>query len=209
MTMQEMLDRPFTPGTTGWSVADLGDPEIGQLWEQGRFEIIEGVLTTVPPAYFDGTSARQRLLFQIMTHLHQQRDKGLVATDAHVVLSSSRVVRVDAVYMTADECRRQKEVNAKEGNVELPYGRLLIPPTLVIESLSIGHESHDEKTKRRWYAEFGIPNYWLFNPYRRTLRCLTLRGEEYVTDCEGKDDAELRPRLLPGLTLKLGDVWVS
>ena len=207
--MQETLDRPFTPGTTGWTVDDLSDPEVGRLWEQGRYEIIEGVLTTMPPAYFDGTSPLQELIFSVMAHCRSRGDKGRFATDAHLVLSPSRVVRVDAVYLTADEMRRQKELNADSGDPKVPFGRLLLPPTLVIESLSIGHESHDETTKCRWYAEFRIPNYWLFNPYRRTLRCLALQGGEYVTDCEGKDNAELRPGLFPGLMLKLSDVWVS
>ena len=56
------LIRRFEPGTTGWSADDLDDPEIERLWFQGAYEIVEGVLTKMPPAYFDGSIAVQRLV---------------------------------------------------------------------------------------------------------------------------------------------------
>lgn len=38
-------DKPFEPGTTGWTAADLDDPRIEREWFRGRYEIVEGVLT--------------------------------------------------------------------------------------------------------------------------------------------------------------------
>ena len=49
--------RPFLPGTTGWTASDLDDPQIERLWFSGRYEIVEGVLTSMPPAYLAGGSA--------------------------------------------------------------------------------------------------------------------------------------------------------
>ena len=56
------LPRPFRVGTTGWTAADLDDPRIERLWERGAYEIVEGVLTKMTPAYFDGSVARQSLI---------------------------------------------------------------------------------------------------------------------------------------------------
>lgn len=54
MTPTGTSSRPFEPGTTGWTVHDLDDPEIERQWFEGRYEIVEGVLTKMPPAYFTG-----------------------------------------------------------------------------------------------------------------------------------------------------------
>ena len=85
--------------------------------------------------------------------------------------------------------------------------RILVPPTLVIESLSPGHEAHDRRTKRKWYAEFGVPNYWLFDPFARSMECLMLESGTYRVDRHARGDDELRPSLFPGLVVPLGEVW--
>lgn len=62
-------------------------------------------------------------------------------------------------------------------------------------------------TKRRWYAEFGISNYWLLNPYKRSLECLVLEGASYRTDVAGHNDDTVRPVLFRPLAIKLGALW--
>ena len=89
----------------------------------------------------------------------------------------------------------------------LRFGRLLVPPTLVVESVSVGHEDHDEETKRRWYAEVRVPNYWLLNPYQRSLECLVLKGDHYQIDQAGRGRERLRPKLFPGLVILMGGLW--
>ena len=78
---------------------------------------------------------------------------------------------------------------------------------LVIESVSPGHESHDQETKRNWYAEFGVQNYWLLSVFDRSLQCLFLEDGDYAVDCTGTGDAVLTPKLFPGLRLPLAEVW--
>ena len=84
-----------------------------------------------------------------------------------------------------------------------------VAPTLVIESMSIGHEDHDRETKRGWYAELKVPNYWLLNPYARSLECLVLVKDEYRRDAWGRENEQVCPSLFPGLTIPLADIWVG
>ena len=57
----EALHREFKPGTTGWSIDDLDDPEIERLWTGGRFEMVEGVLAEMAAPYFNcGLALRSR-----------------------------------------------------------------------------------------------------------------------------------------------------
>ncbi len=197
----------FEPGTTGWTVDDLNDPEIERQWFAGRFEIVEGVLTTMPPAYFDGSFPMGRLIRIVERHLDRKSLPGDFANEVDFVLARRRVARVDVAFLTPEDSQRQEKANAERGRRKLKYGRLLVPPTLVIESISMGHEAHDEETKLQWYEQFGVPNYWLLNAYAKTLRCLVLDNGKYRVDQEGSDGAELRPSLFPGLVISLKDLW--
>lgn len=44
--------RIFEPGTLGWSADDLAYLEFRRLWAEGSYEIVDGVLTIMPAAYF-------------------------------------------------------------------------------------------------------------------------------------------------------------
>lgn len=202
--------REFIPGTTGWTVDDLDDPEIERAWFQGRYEIVEGVLAVMAPAYFDGSSSLQQLLFRIQNHLDSKKMNWKMGTEVDLILGKRRLPVVDAVFLSPDDQEKQKAAHVKTGKrKQLKYGRILIPPTLVIESISAGHEAHDRETKRRWYAEAGIPNYWLLDAMERSLECLILGGADYRTDQSGRNSDELRPAMFPGLIIRLDQIWAE
>jgi Uma2 family endonuclease len=188
-------------------VDDLRDPHIAPLWEAGHYEIVEGVLTVMPPAYFDASHAVGRLVRVVEQHLERTGTPGEFSYEVDLVISPQRVARVDVVFTTPQDLTRQREVNAESGEPELTYGRLLVPPTLIVECVSKGHERHDRVTKRRWYEEFGVPNYWVFDAYQRRLECLMMRSGRYEVDVVGQGDDELRPQLFGGLILPLARLW--
>jgi len=197
--------RPFEPGTTGWTARDLDDPEIERQWSDGRYEIVEGVLTTMAPAYFVGGKSLLRLISRVVLHIGERA--GSFATEVEIVLDEDRVVRADAAFLTPAEEQRQQQAALAAGRKDPVRTRILIPPTLIIECVSPGHEKHDDRTKRRWYAEFGVRNYWLLDPFKRTLKCLIYRDGAFHDDTAGQGNDELCPSLFPGLVLHLGEIW--
>jgi Uma2 family endonuclease len=197
------------PGTTGWTVDDLDNPRIESRWVHGRYEIIQGVLTTMPAAYFEGSVAITKLIFAVMSRLRATNTRGEFATELDIVIDPARVVKGDAAFLSPDDRRRQGEAAAAAGRADVRRTRILIPPTLVIESVSPGHELHDEQTKRRWYAEFGVRHYWILNAFERTLRCLSLRGAAYAEGGAGRESDLVRPSTFPGLVIRLADVWAE
>jgi Uma2 family endonuclease len=200
--------RRFEPGTTGWSAEDFDDPEFVSQWEAGRYEIVEGVLTKMSPPDYFGNRRLQWLTRLIERHLDATGTPGSFAQDVDVILSNGRIVRADAVFMTPrDEQARKDAVTAVPAGKEQSR-RLRVPPTLIIESVSEGHESHDRRTKRRWYAEFRVPHYWIIDTEHRCIECLVLDGGEYRLEQSLSGDAELRPLLFPGLAIPLKQVWV-
>jgi hypothetical protein len=206
----EAIHREFIPGTTGWTVDDLDDPEIERLWVAGRYEIVEGVLTLMPAAYYDGGFALKRLVRMVDDHALTLGLGDGFSTEVDLILNKRRLPVVDAVFLSPDDRTKQKAAHAATGKRKtLKYGRILIPPTLIIESISPGHEAHDRVTKRRWYAEAKVPNYWLLDAMQRSLECLVLDGNDYRVDQSGQESAELRPSMFPGLVIPLARLWVE
>jgi len=199
--------RKFVPGTIGWTADDLDDPRIERAWLSGCYEIVEGVLTYMAAAHFDGGGALVELITIVKSHLRQQGIGGKFAVEADVVLNQMRVPRVDAVYLSADLLRQQQALNAASRRPRGKYGRVRVPPTLAVESVSPGHEAHDRKTKRRWYAEAGVPHYWLVDAFAKSLECLVLEGSAYRTEQLGHGADEVKPSLFPGLVIRLAELW--
>jgi Uma2 family endonuclease len=208
MTTPATRTKVFEPGTTGWRAADLNDPEIDRLWNQGAYEIVEGVLTVMPPAYHDGTRPLAKLRRLVERHLDRQRIEGEFTHEDDFVVGGRRVARVDMMFMSPEDERRQEEANAEGGRLpHLRFGRILVPPTLIVESISLGHQDHDRDTKRQWYADAKVPHYWILDAYERTLECLVLREGRFDVDQAGRNADELRPALFPGLVVPLADLW--
>ena len=204
----ELDQRELAVGTTGWTAEDLDDPVIEKFWLAGRYEIVEGVLTQVAAAaYLDGTGALTKLVSILNSHIEATGVGGMIAQETDVVLESMRVVRVDAVYLGADALRTQETMNAKSRRKRGKYGRVRVTPSLIIESVSPGHEAHDRKTKRRWYAEAQVPHYWLLDAFSKSLECLVLAGADYRAEQVARDAEEVRPSLFAQLVIPLAKLW--
>ncbi len=143
--MAEVLTTPkkFEPGTLGWTAGDLDDPRVEAEWVRGRYEIVEGVLTTMPAAYFEGGMAVQNLIYLLESHLRPQGIRGGFAAEVDIIIDAARVVRADAVFLSRQAKDRQREAAIAAGRADLRRTRILVPPTPVIESISPGHERHD------------------------------------------------------------------
>src|SRR2546421_10426450 len=101
--------KPFEPGTTGWTASDLDDPAIGGEWFRGRYEIVEGVLTKMPPAYFTGGESLFKLMVRVNRHCEAHGPAGSFATEVDIVIDEPRVAVSDAVFLTPEQRTRQDE----------------------------------------------------------------------------------------------------
>lgn len=194
-------------GTIGWSVSDLDDPEISALWERGRYEIVDGVLAVMPPAYFRGGSVVIRLQFALHAYFLSRKIRAEYAGEADIAISESRVVRGDCAVVAGADLPKFQALKFSTPNTDWRDHALILPPTIVIESISRGHERHDRVTKRQWYADFGIPNYWMVDAYTQSLECLKLINGEYQMDATGRARDIVRPTAFSGLEIELDEIW--
>ncbi len=107
--------RRFKVGTTGWTADDVDDPRFAGDWEYGRYEIIEGVLATMPAAFFDGVLPVGRLQKLLVVHLHLTNQPGDFTPGVDVIVGRQRVARPDLIFTTPDDQRRQAEANQRRG----------------------------------------------------------------------------------------------
>lgn len=213
MTTAPVTERKrFASGTTGWTAADLDDPYLEAVWEKRHYEIVEGVLARMPSAHYNSSVALGRLIQVLLPVLQTSDPDAVIPGEVDVIVGDRRVPRVDALYLSPQDRERQKQLNARHGRgtrKQLSYGRILVPPTLIIESLSRGHEDHDRVTKRAWFAEMRVPNYWLLNYFDQSLECLVLEGADYRVDAAGRGDQHVRPNAFPPLVIPLAKLWAD
>lgn len=78
---------------------------------------------------------------------------------------------------------------------------------LVLEVVSSDDPNRDLITKRREYAEAGIPEYWIVNPMRRTITVLALDGNAYREHGTFRRGDTATSSLIPTLAIAVGDVF--
>jgi Uma2 family endonuclease len=202
-------DPVLQPGTVGWTAEDLIDPSLRRQWEAGRFEIVDGVLTVMPPAFYVGGNVVDNLKRVLCAYCDARQMRVSTSSETHIVVNGVRVAMADGVAVLGEQLAKLDSLVFDPPGTTWKHHPLTVPPTIVIESVSEGHEAHDRVTKRRWYADLGVPNYWIVDGYARTLECLRLSpdGQSYDVDASGKGDDVLAPTAFPGLTIPLRWVW--
>jgi Uma2 family endonuclease len=135
--------------------------------DRNRYELIEGELFVAPAP----NTEHQRKAFRLSRILadHAERhDLGEVFIAPYdVVLDDSTVLEPDIMFVSKS---RQSIVTAAciEG-----------APDLVVEVLSDSSRTIDRFVKRDRYAEFGVPEYWLLEPFEPRIEILRLEGRKY------------------------------
>ena len=80
-------------------------------------------------------------------------------------------------------------------------------PDLVIEILSPATAERDRTYKKVLYARYGVSEYWIVDPGKKTIEVLTLKKEGYKTFRLYKKTDTLTSPLLLGLNIKLTEVF--
>jgi Uma2 family endonuclease len=206
--MPQLLDhRPFAPGTTGWTLDDLNDPTIQRSWSEGRYELVDGVLTMMAPQGLHGVGPLSWLRRIIERHVDRTGQGGIVHHEVDLHLRHGRLARPDMLFLTREQCKAQEQKEKELGILRADYCPILITPLLVVESVSLKHEDHDRLTKREWYAQAGIPHYWLLTAHEQSLVALKLQGDQYIEEATGAGSQTLSASLFGGITIPLAELW--
>jgi Uma2 family endonuclease len=80
-------------------------------------------------------------------------------------------------------------------------------PDLGVEVVSPSSKRYDRVKKLHWYAQLGVPEYWLVDPEAQTLELLVVREGVYAIVESLGGDEEFRPASFEGVEIPLAKLW--
>lgn len=137
------------------------------------------------------------LLGYFLTAWSRPRRAGLVLSSGYKIrVSEKRGVMPDVQFYRHGNPGRREEAGLVDGH-----------PDLVVEVLSRSSRRYDRVVKLQWYAEIGVPEYWLVDPEERTLERLLLRDGHYLIAETRVDNEVFRPETFEELEIPLAELW--
>jgi Uma2 family endonuclease len=157
--------------------------------DRNRYELVEGELFVSPAPSLEH-QRKTGNLFAELRYFVRQHDLGEVFIAlCDVVFDASTVLEPDIVFVS--KARRSiLKVACIEG-----------APDLVVEVVSDSSRLLDRFVKRDRYAEFGVLEYWLLDPFEPRIEVLRLEAGKYrVVGSFGPGDT-LESATFPGLRI--------
>lgn len=171
------------------------------LPEDVKAEVIHGSVVTLPSALPRHSNVQRALASFIGRPFHDDDGRGgpggwWILLEVDVRLSTHDVVRPDLAGW-----RRERLV--------APWDQRPIdtPPDWICEVVSPSNAAHDRITKRRLYAEHGVPFYWLIDPKERTVEALRLRDGIWEDAGSFDDTAMARIPPFEAVELEVGRLF--
>jgi Uma2 family endonuclease len=167
------------------------------LDEDDLRELIDGELVEVEVP----TRTHEDIVAMLCHFLFGWAERGhggrATASGYKVRISNRRGVMPDVQFY------RRGNVQARDQDLGLVRGH----PDLVVEVVSPSSRRYDRVTKLHWYAQLGVPEYWLVDPEARTLEQLVLHDGAYVIAASLADDDTFHPSGFEGLEIPLTKLW--
>jgi len=134
-------------------------------------------------------------LFELLLNFVREGQLGTVLlAPMRVQLSPGKFREPDILFMRAKHDDRRSD-------------RFWEGADLVMEIVSPDDPERDKVTKRREYAQAGIPEYWIVEPTNASITVLTLRGQEYALHGEFVTGETASSVLLEGFRVDVSDVF--
>ncbi len=162
---------------------------------EGLWELCDGELYEMPPPNVDHQDLIGSLYWLIRAYLLTTNPRlGKVMQGVGVALSEFRMFIPDLTYVRAERAH-------------LVRGNLIAgAPDLVVEVLSLNRR-RDLVMKRGWYADAGVPEYWIMDPVNETITMLELSGSDYVERAVLTRRDTLTTPAIPGFALPLEQLF--
>lgn len=167
------------------------------LPEDDRRELVDGRLE----AFDIPTKWHERICLLLGRILDEWAE-----TRGFVVLGSGYKVKVTETRGAVPDVQLLTEESYEAaGDTGMEHGR----PELVIEVVSPGSKKHDRFQKLDWYAQLGVPEYWLVEPEERSLTAHHLQGRVYAIVQHAQGDEVLKSKHFKGLKVPLARLWTA
>lgn len=178
----------------------MSSDEFLALPDDGKhYELIEGELVLNPAPVPRHQWILAKLHFALHGYLETHQSGRAFFSPIDVVLSSENVLEPDIVVLLTDRLSLAGPKNVQG------------PPNIVIETLSERTRRRDEVTKRRLYEQYGVDEYWIFDPEIDTVKIYRRAGNAFDRAIEINTEAggTITSPLLPGFALDVRAVFAE
>ncbi len=180
-------DQVRGPAQGHWEYADYVQlPDDGQ-----RYEIVKGVLYMAPAPGESHQFASSRFVGYLLTHVDFAGLGRVYHAPFDVELSPHDVVQPDVLVV----------LNANS-TIITPRG-IVGAPDLVIEIASPSTATHDRDEKLHAYERAGVREYWIADPFARTIEILVLELATYRSRGGYQGSVTLPSSVLPALPVRV------
>lgn len=159
-----------------------------------RYELIEGELFVAPAPNIDHQRKEFRLAKKLSDHVEKSDLGEIFIAPCDVVLAPDVVLEPDVIFVS-----KARQSIIKEGCIEGA-------PDLVVEVVSDSSRTIDRFVKRDRYAEFGVPEYWLLDPFEPRIEVLRLEAGKYRLIASFGPKDTLESPTFPGFKLPLASL---
>jgi len=208
MTPEGTVVSPMIPGSLprlpaheqGWPAqGEWTYEDYQRLPDDGRrYEIIEGVLYVIAAPSFDHQYTAGEVFAALRTYVRERQLGIVISAPFEVHLPGiARPVQPDVLFIAAER--------APQAGAEDFTGA----PDLLVEILSPSTVRTDRVVKFSAYERAGVREYWLVNPYARSVEVYTLSEDgTYAMAGQYVPDNSIKSTVLSDLALPVDDLFV-
>src|SRR5712692_169954 len=171
--------------------------DFDRLPEDGLWEVVEGRAILLPGNDYQHQSVSRALFRAFDGALTSPGDGEVLATmNVHIPMQERRYGEFQNRVPDLVVFKHRPEKDLEVGH----------PPELVIEILATRRGNVERTEKLDDYARAGIGEYWIVNPFDRSVEVYIRHDCEYVLR-ETASTGPLRPAAFPGLEVDLQEIW--
>jgi len=159
-----------------------------------RLELVDGEVAVSPSPIPKHSYAAMKLATLLDNYIEAQ-DLGQLYGDVDTIFGEHDVRRPDLLFFSKHRLHLVGE-KAMEG-----------PPDLCIEIVSPSSVRYDRKNKFELYEKGKVANYWIVDPYKKTMEGYRLDGGKYRMEGSGKNHDVLRLPPFESLDIPLRRLW--
>lgn len=164
-----------------------------------RQEMVWGTMVQEPAApFWPHQEIVTRATVLLYAHVEAHGLGKVCSSPVDVVLDKDRglILQPDVVYLSNER-------------LSLVRKQVWGAPDLVLEVESLGTRRRDRVSKRRWYRDYGVREYWLIDPIARTLTVFDFDRPDRTARRTFRGRALVRSTVLPALGITVSRFFPS
>lgn len=162
-----------------------------------RYEIIDGEVHVSPPPITAHQWASAELTWLLGSHIRQRGLGRLLYAPFAVMFSPHDVFEPGIVFISEDRMSLFDDKGMRGS------------PDLCIEIASPSTRAYDRTVKLERYGRFGVDEYWIVDPDRKTVEVFVLENGAYTSMAVAQAGDRVVSRILPDIDLRADALFMA